>query len=138
MHRSLLPSRIFVSLVLALVTAGSPLAVAGGTDQAPAGRRDALPPRLPETPATRGTNLVVPIGSSQRLQMRDRKVIQSVVNPKDNIATVQPIQDDPRTVLITGREAGMTRITLTAADGSQETYDVLVQLDIEFLRTLLL
>jgi pilus assembly protein CpaC len=81
--------------------------------------------------------LTVPIGSSVRLQMKDKKPISTVVNPKENVAYVQPIEGDPKTVLVTGREAGSVRVTLTAADGTSETYDVLVQFDVEFLRTLL-
>ena len=53
--------------------------------------------------------------------MKGKKVIQTVVNPKDNVALVQPVEGDPRTVLITGREAGMTRVTLTAADKTEES-----------------
>jgi pilus assembly protein CpaC len=94
------------------------------------------PPQLLAS-GQRGNVLVVPIGTTQRLQMKGKKVIQSVTNPKDNIAVIQPVDGDPHTVIITGREAGMTRVTLTAADKSEESYEVHVQFDVEFLRSLL-
>jgi pilus assembly protein CpaC len=95
------------------------------------------PPLMRADAAPKGNAITIAIGSSQRLQMKGHKVIKSVVNPKENVAFVQPVQDDPRTVLITGRDAGVTRITLTAADDSEESYEVVVQFDVEFLRTLL-
>jgi pilus assembly protein CpaC len=130
MHRTLLLSQIPIGIVLgALLTAGVARPIQGADPM--------LPPPKTDTQAAHGSTVMVPIGSSQRLQMKDKKVIQTVVNPKENVALVQPIQDDPRTVLITGREAGVTRITLTAADNTQETYEIVVQFDIEYLRALL-
>jgi pilus assembly protein CpaC len=82
-------------------------------------------------------NLTIPIGVTQRLQMKDRKRIKTAVNAKENVAILAPVPDDPTSIQITGREAGTTRITLTAEDGTEEIYDVLVQIDIEYLRMLL-
>jgi pilus assembly protein CpaC len=98
------------------------------------------PAALSATP--KGNQVMISVGSSQRLQMTKDKegkarVIQSVVNPKENVAYVQPVEGDPTTVVITGRESGITRITLTAADGTQEQYEIVVQFDIEFLRSVL-
>jgi pilus assembly protein CpaC len=136
MHRTLSMSRIGCRILLTTALAGA-LATGGivaGQETVPAPRREAGPAAA----VTRGNQIIVPIGSSQRLQMKGRKAIQSVVNPKEGIAFVAPVQDDPTTVMITGREAGLTRITLTAADGSEENYEVVVQIDIEFLRSVLL
>jgi pilus assembly protein CpaC len=128
--------RTFISqsrLVIVLLTI-----VAGiGIDRACRASDDTGPPPQPLASGQRGNVLVVPIGTTQRLQMKGKKVIQSVTNPKDNVAVVQPVEGDPHTVLITGREAGMTRVTLTAADKSEESYEVHVQFDVEFLRSLL-
>src|SRR5262249_24058133 len=60
-----------------------------------------------------------------------------VHNPKENIARVQPIPNDPTSVLITGLDAGLTQITLIDETGTEEAVDVVVQFDIEYLRTLL-
>jgi pilus assembly protein CpaC len=69
--------------------------------------------------------------------MRTRKRIARAENAKDTIARVQPIPNDPTSVLITGLDAGLTQLTMTDENGAQETYDVVVQFDIEYLRTLL-
>jgi pilus assembly protein CpaC len=130
MHRQRFHSYWAVSLItIGLIGGGTATLLRAGDEPAP----------LPHTESTapKASNLIVPIGSSQRLQMKDKKVIRSVVNPKDNIAIVQALPDDSTTVLITGREAGTTRITLTAADGTVENYEVLVQFDVEYLRSLL-
>lgn len=131
MHRTLPKSRT----ALAAVFLGWAWAGAAGLRAAD----EPIPPPRPEPApaAVKGNQIVVAVGSSQRLQMKGKKVIASVINPKENIAFVQPVQEDPRTVVITGRESGITRITLTAADGTEETYEVVVQFDVEYLRSVL-
>jgi pilus assembly protein CpaC len=130
MHRTLCMSRTAIWLVV-FSTAWVGLAAA---QPAP----EPVPPPRREGAPLRGNQVIIPLGSSQHLQMKQKKVIRRVINPKDSVALVQPLQDDPTTVLITGREAGITRITLTAQDGTEETYEIIVQFDVEFLRTLLL
>jgi pilus assembly protein CpaC len=68
--------------------------------------------------------------------MAGQKVIKTVLNPRENVATVVA-GPDPRTLLVTGREAGTTRVTLIAEDKTEEVYDILVQFDVEYLRILL-
>jgi pilus assembly protein CpaC len=85
----------------------------------------------------RGNVVIVPIGTSKRLQMKEKKPIETVLNEKENVAVIAAVPDDPATVNITGREAGMTRITLVARDKTEERYDVVVQLDIEYLQSIL-
>jgi pilus assembly protein CpaC len=131
MHRTLLISKTPVGIVLLTLLAGLCTAADNRAADETASLRQAA------TATSRNNKLVVPIGTSHRLQMKDHKVIQSVVNPKENIAVVQPVEGDPRTVLITGHEAGVTHVTLTAADKTEETYEVHVEFDVEFLRSLL-
>jgi pilus assembly protein CpaC len=87
------------------------------------------------TPGAR--QMIISIGVTERLQMKSKKEIKRVVNPKENVAVISPVDGDPTAVTITGREAGTTRVTLTAVDDTEEVYDVVVQLDIEYLRMLL-
>ena len=131
MRRTLQISSAPLAIVLLTILAGI------GIGRVSRAADDTSPPQQSMASGQRGNVLVVPIGTTQRLQMKGKKVIQSVVNPKDNVALVQPVEGDPRTVLITGREAGMTRVTLTAADKTEESYEVHVQFDVEFLRSLL-
>jgi Flp pilus assembly secretin CpaC len=69
--------------------------------------------------------------------MTTGKALKQAINEKENIARVQPITGDPTRVLITGLEPGITRVTLTDVDGKTESFDVVVQFDVEYLRSLL-
>src|SRR5438094_332466 len=75
-------------------------------------------------PVGRGGALVVSINGTQRVQMRTKKRIIRVDNPKDNVARVQPIPNDPTSVLITGLDAGITQVTLVDEAGTFETIDI--------------
>jgi pilus assembly protein CpaC len=137
MHRTYSMSRIAVSIfAIGLpITLGS--IVQAGDEPIPPPRPDSLTAPRAESFTPKGSTIIVPIGSTQRLQMKGKKPIQSVVNPREAIAVVQPVPDDPTTVVITGRSAGSTKITLTATDRTEEVYEVVVQFDVEYLRTVL-
>lgn len=129
MHRTnRVPLKAMGGLVLALALGGFGLADA----QEPA------PPPAPAgaTPGA-GPSLIVPINGTQQLQMKTKKNITRVVNRSETVARVSPLVDRPNTVLITGLEPGITRITLTDVDNAEESYDVVVQMDVEYLRSLL-
>jgi pilus assembly protein CpaC len=105
---------------------------------------DAAPPPAPvprEGPAgagaIRGTALVIPINGTQRVQMSTRRRIARADNPRESVARVQPVAGDPTSVLVTGLDAGVTHLTLTDEAGTQEGLDVVVQFDVEYLRSLL-
>jgi pilus assembly protein CpaC len=90
---------------------------------------------MPIRPA--GRTIVVNIGATQPLQMSKKQAIKQAVNPRENVAIITAVEGKPDTVNITGREAGITRITLTGADNTEEIIDIIVQFDVEYLRTLL-
>ena len=97
-----------------------------------------------EPPAPKGgamappsSGIIVPIGGTQRVQMRTRRNIATVVNSRPVVARVQPVANDPTAVLVTGQEAGVTQLTLTDEKGERETIEVVVQFDVEYIRTLL-
>jgi pilus assembly protein CpaC len=69
--------------------------------------------------------------------MSSRRPIDRVINPKESILRVTPVLGDPTSVLVTGLDAGVTRLTLVGEGGAEETIDVVVQFDVEYLRTLL-
>lgn len=85
--------------------------------------------------AGRGSALIVPIGGTVRLQMKSKKPIKTVVNPKENVINIRTVVGDPTTILITGQTPDVTTIELTDIDDRKETYEVIVQLDIEYLKT---
>ncbi|TMQ34164.1 MAG: hypothetical protein E6K70_09110 [Planctomycetota bacterium] len=96
-----------------------------------------LPPPRDATGGPRTAALTIAIGTSQKVQMTSKRNIAAADNPKPTIARVQPVRDDPTSVLITGLEAGVTQIRLTDDKGGTELIDVIVQFDVEYLRTLL-
>ncbi len=88
--------------------------------------QDALP---------RAGAVIVPLNGTVRLQMSNKAPIAKVVNPKENAVALRTIPGDPTTVLVIGQQPDVTRIELTDVNGRTETYDVIVQADIEYLRT---
>src|SRR5205809_4958427 len=88
-------------------------------------------------PPARPTQLIIPINVTQRLQMSTKKAIRTVINEKETVVRVTPVVGDPTTVLVTGLDPGTTNITLTDVDNNSEVFSVLVQLDVEYLGTLL-
>ena len=69
--------------------------------------------------------------------MSTKKPISQVNNEKDNVVRVSPVIGDPTSVLLTGLEPGISRVTFRDVDGKVEAVDVVVQLDIEYLRSLI-
>jgi pilus assembly protein CpaC len=84
---------------------------------------------------TSGTALIVPINGTVRLKMKSGKPIKTVTVPVPDIIQVRTMVGDPTMVLVTGVNPNVTRIELEDVDGNKETHEVIVQLDIEYLRT---
>jgi pilus assembly protein CpaC len=121
---------------LRLTLGGLLLGVAlGGTAIA----QDAVQPPAPRAaqPSGRANAIIVPLNSTQRLQMSTRRRITGAVNTKEAVARLSVAANDPTSVLITGLEPGLTSISLTDQNNVTENFDVIVQLDVEYLRTLL-
>src|SRR5262249_48283142 len=72
-----------------------------------------------------------------KMQVTTKARIATVQNQKDTIARVAPVIGDPTSVLITGLEPGITRVLFTGVSGRQEVIDIVVQIDVEYLRVLL-
>src|SRR5262249_46640047 len=106
----------------------------GGWPTTVQAQNEAPPPR--PGPAAASNAVVVPIGGIQQLRMTTKKPIRTITNENDRIAAVVPLPD-PTMVLIRGLAAGVSRLTLTDVDGKTEVYEIVVQFDIEMLRTLL-
>ncbi|MBX7106145.1 MAG: pilus assembly protein N-terminal domain-containing protein, partial [Gemmataceae bacterium] len=111
--------------------------VAGpATAQPPMG--EPIPPAAkPASRSAAGKAVIVAINSSQKLSMSTKKPISTVINEKETVARVQAIASDPLSVLVVGLQAGSTKVTLTDVDGATESYDVLVQLDIDAVKSVI-
>src|SRR5262249_10709977 len=76
-------------------------------------------------------------GGTQRLQMSKKQVIVRAINQNEAVLRVGPVYGDPTTVLLTGLEPGIARVTLIDEGNREENFEVIVQLDVELLRNLL-
>jgi pilus assembly protein CpaC len=97
------------------------------------------PPSAPgaQAPVLRANKVVIPIQGTQKLQGITKKPLTNVENPRPDIVKVSHIEGDPTAVLLTGLLAGATQLTLTDVDGKTEFVDVIVQFDVQYLKTLI-
>ncbi|HEV8062722.1 MAG TPA: hypothetical protein VGP68_22770 [Gemmataceae bacterium] len=103
-----------------------------------------IPPVAPQTtpgggqtPVLRANKVVIPISGTQKLQSSTKKPLTNVETPRPDIIKVSHIEGDPTAVLVTGLVAGTTQIALTDVDGKVEIIDVIVQFDVQYLKTLI-
>jgi pilus assembly protein CpaC len=122
MHRkNCVPRTVYWKLLLGLVV-GCLFSGRGIAQEVP-------PPKIP--------TMTVPINGTKPLQMSTKKRLKTVTNQDPNVARVAPKADDPNTVLVTGLRAGTTKVTLTDIDDKSEEFIILVQTDVEHLKTVL-
>src|SRR5262249_7235217 len=81
--------------------------------------------------------IVIPINGTHLLGAPSKKKLKKAVNTKENVVRVQPINDDAFHVLLTGLEPGITKVTITDEDDKEFGYDVVVQFDVEYLKSVL-
>jgi pilus assembly protein CpaC len=87
-----------------------------------------------QEPSPEPAPLIVPINSTIKLQMSKKQKIKTVTNPKESVVSLRTLAGDPTTILITGQQDGVTHIELEDSDGNKESYEVIVQVDVEYLR----
>src|SRR5262249_49753184 len=125
---NLLTQTVFWSLLL-----GSAL---GNTVTAQQPLNQLSPPAPVKEASVRRTE-TVPLYGTKRVQLASRGRIVKVFNPAESVVRVSPIPGDPTAVMLYGVAAGVSRITLVGDGNAEETVDVIVQLDLEYLRKLL-
>ena len=94
--------------------------------------RPATEPKVDRTGA-----LIVPLGGSVRLQMKTKALLSDVFNTTQGVLQVEADPNDPTSVILFGRQVGSSRVTLTDVNGRSESYLVVIQPDIELLRSTL-
>src|SRR5262245_21364260 len=130
MHPTNRAPRYFGALVLLGLTVGG----------APLSAQEPAPPPRPAQPgpARSATGaVVVPIGISQALQMSTKKPITAVRLNVEGIVRVSPNATDPTSVILTGLASGTARLFLTDVDQKEEAFDIIVQLDVSYLKRLI-
>ena len=93
--------------------------------------QEPMKPPVDAPKADRTGGIIVPIGKTVGLQMKNKQPITGY--DVDDAKYLRAVADnnDPTRILITGLEAGTTRITLTGVDKTRETVDVVVQADLD-------
>src|SRR5579875_1181174 len=87
-----------------------------------------------QEPSPEPAPVIVPINSTVKLQMSKKQKIKTVTNPKESVVSLRTLDGDPTTVLVTGQTDGVTHIELEDTEGNKESYEIIVQADVEFLR----
>ena len=88
-----------------------------------------------QEPSPQPSALIVAINGTVKLQMSKKQKIKQVTNPKENAIALRTLANDPTTILVIGQQPDVTRIELEDTDGNKEVYEVIVQADVEYLRT---
>ena len=71
--------------------------------------------------------LILLTGEEYELQMTTKKPLRSIANGREKIVSGRPKLEDPSVVLLTGGVSGVSRLSLTDADGTCENYVVIVR-----------
>jgi pilus assembly protein CpaC len=131
MHRY---SRVPRALVLATLFS---LAVCLGLGVSRTGAQDK--DKAQDKAQDKGTAVQVPINGSQILEMSKKQRIKDIDNQNQNVARVDFLQgaDFKKVMIFGGDKAGQTRLVLTDNDGNKETFIIVVELDVEFLKRVL-
>jgi len=97
------------------------------------------PPAVNPPPASQraGKAVVIAINGSTQLSMSSKKPLRTAVNDKDTVVRVQESASDPTSVILVGLTAGSSRVVLTDVDGNSESFDVIVQLDIDAVKSVI-
>ena len=82
-----------------------------------------------------GSMVLVPLTGTYQIQMTTKKPIKESKVSREGVISIRPIQGDPTKVLLVGQSADSTRLELTDIDNKTETYEVVVQRDVENLKT---
>jgi pilus assembly protein CpaC len=115
MHHTTRALRAVRGALLTLVVFGLGTGLARAQDEAPA--------------------VVVPVNGTYKLSIE--KNITKVFNPKEDVIRVAPVEGDPKSILITGLAPGVATITITDVDNKDRKYQVVVQYDVEYLKTVI-
>ncbi len=79
--------------------------------------------------------LIVPLGGTKELQMTTKKPIKDAKTNMQGPLAIQPFAGDPTRILLSGVQVGQVQLTLIDIDNKTEIYIVIIQIDIEYLKT---
>jgi len=96
----------------------------------------AVPPPQTDVKINKTGALIVPLSGSVRFNAGP-KLIADTFTRDERILQVRPDPLNPKNLILTGRSVGATQITLTFDDKSKAIYDVVVEPDLELLRSVI-
>jgi len=111
------------------------LAIGLAVGDTPARAQD--PKSAPMATADRTGAVTVTIGGQVQFQMKTKKAIKEAFVENERVVTVLAKQGEPQTLILIGRSAGMSRLDVIDADNVKESYLIVVQRDLEMLKTLI-
>src|SRR5262245_38065787 len=86
---------------------------------------EAIPARLgAQTCSPEPRPLVVLLNGTVKLQMRTKKRIRAVSNPKETVLAIRTVEGDPTSVILAGTAPGVTHVELEDTDGVKEVREV--------------
>ena len=80
-------------------------------------------------------SLIVPLGGTKEIQMTTKKPIKDAKVNKPGPLQITPVVSDPTRLLLTGIQVDQVRLQLIDADNKVEAYDIVVQIDVAYLKT---
>jgi len=98
---------------------------------------EAQEPKAPMATPDRTGAITVTIGGQVRFQMKSKKRIKEAFNENDRVVQVLADATDPSVLILVGRTVGTSRLEITDVDNAKESYLIIVQRDVEMLRTLI-
>jgi pilus assembly protein CpaC len=78
--------------------------------------------------------VLVPLNGTYVIQMTTKKPIKKATAAREGVINIRPIQGDPTKVMLIGQAADTTKLELIDEDNKTETYEVVVQRDVENLK----
>jgi pilus assembly protein CpaC len=83
--------------------------------------------------------LIVPLGGlvSFDPKLGKNEVLTDIIVSQENVLQVRPDPNNPGKLLLTGRASGLTQLTLVFKEAPKRVYDVIVQPDLNLLRSLI-
>jgi pilus assembly protein CpaC len=94
------------------------------------------PPEVAPQPKADGvSSIVISTNFTKPLKMTTGKRIRKATNDNDQVIRITQ-SDDPMTINITGLQPGKATVVMTDVDDRSETYEVIVQFDVEYLKSL--
>lgn len=93
----------------------------------------AQPAKSPAVKIGKGGELLVPVGGIVRFQPK-KADFKDVLTGNPDVLEAKPDPNDPGSILLVGRNPGVTKLTLTFPNGDTTAYEVLIQPDYDLLR----